>query len=110
MGGKCSVRRMAKTSGLTLDDIRWLQADAVAVSCMTCPHQTVINIEGLSNSISLASLAAGFVCEHCGGRDAHLLPRWAGATVSSPKVAGTETGLKEFATEVLNRTARLPVD
>ena len=100
---------MAKTSketGLTLDDIRWLQADAVAVSCMTCPHQTVINIEGLSNSTSLASLAAGFVCEHCGGRDAHLLPRWTGATVSSPKVAGTEADLKEFATEVLNHTAR----
>ena len=108
MGGKCSARRMAKTSketGLTLDDIRWLQADAVAVSCMTCPHQTVINIEGLSNSTSLASLATGFICEHCGGRGAHLLPRWAGA-VPSPKVVGTETGLKEFATELLNRTAR----
>jgi hypothetical protein len=100
---------MAKTSkdtGLTLDDIRWLHADAVAVLCMTCPHQTVINIEGLSNFTSLASLAAGFVCEHCGGRGADLLPRWAGATVPSPKVAVTETGLKEFATEVLNHMAR----
>jgi hypothetical protein len=51
--------------------VRWLDARSLLVSCKTCTHETVLNIDALPDTVPLSWFAESFVCKHCETVDAY---------------------------------------
>src|SRR6478736_5185066 len=57
-------------------EVRWLDARSLLVSCKTCTHETVLNIDSLPDTVPLSWFAESFVCKHCDTVDAYISPSW----------------------------------
>ena len=42
----------------TLGEVRWLDARSLLVSCKTCTHETVLNVDALPDTVPLSWFAA----------------------------------------------------
>ena len=60
----------------TLGEVRWLDARSLLLSCKTCTHESVLNIDSLPDTVPLSWFAESFVCKHFDAVDAYISPSW----------------------------------
>ena len=63
---------------MTLSNMRANGVRSLLVNCsnVSCRHEAIVNMDGLSDDISVPSLGPRMRCQRCGQRGADVRPNW----------------------------------
>ncbi len=71
---KISFSVARRLPGMTLQSMRSTGVRSVAVRCVACPHQAVLNVDAYADAETLPSFAEVMRCTACGSRKVDVRP------------------------------------
>jgi len=61
---------------MTLENMRQNGVRMLAVCCLRCHHEAVLDVERYGDDVTVPSFAPRMVCTTCGAIDADARPNW----------------------------------
>jgi hypothetical protein len=61
---------------MDLGNMRSLGVHSLTVSCETCHHETVVNVDSWPDHMTVPSFGPRMVCTRCGASGAEVRPNW----------------------------------